>query len=112
MSSIQKAPPRSSWGNAAAAGVLSIAVGREVTSVLTVHPDQRWELAGGAKLYDVTHLPCRAARYTPAAGGGDGSPATARASDFPVTPGGPMPPVAGCDKQDYAVVFVTGVAEK
>ena len=44
---------------------------REVTSVLTVHrPDkdgnQRWELADGATLYDVTHLACRSARYTPA----------------------------------------------
>ena len=43
--------------------------GREVETVLTVHPDQRWELADGAKLYDVTHLPCRAARYKPANGG-------------------------------------------
>ena len=50
-------------------------------------------------------------RYTPAAGS-EGSPATARASDFPVTPGGPMPPVPGCKKQDYAVVFVTAVAEE
>ena len=44
---------------------------REVTAVLTVHrPDkdgnQRWELGDGAKLYDVTHLACRSARYTPA----------------------------------------------
>lgn len=45
--------------------------GREVTSVLTVYPmdkdgAERWELANGAKLYDVTHLACHAARYTPA----------------------------------------------
>ena len=86
--------------------------GREVETVLTVHPDQRWELADGAKLYDVTHLPCRAARYKPANGGsGAGTPASARVSDFPVTPGGPMPPVTGCEKQDYAVVFVTAVAQ-
>src|ERR1043165_5189319 len=44
---------------------------REVTTVLTVHPkdkdgNQRWELGDGAKLYDVTHLACRSARYTPA----------------------------------------------
>jgi hypothetical protein len=85
--------------------------GREVTTTLTIHADERWELADGATLYDVTHLPCRAARYTPAAGS-EGSPATAHASDFPVTPGGPMPPVPGCNKQDYAVVFVTAVADQ
>ena len=28
----------------------------------------RWELDRGATLYDVTHLGCRSARYTPAAG--------------------------------------------
>src|SRR4051812_30492165 len=37
---------------------------RTVTSVLTIHPrdkdgNQRWELADGATLYDVTHLVCR-----------------------------------------------------
>ena len=45
--------------------------GREVTTVLTVHPmdqdgDQRWELRGDATIHDVTHLRCRSARYTPA----------------------------------------------
>ncbi len=39
--------------------------------MLTVHPkdkdgNQRWELADGATLYDVTHLGCRSARYRPA----------------------------------------------
>jgi hypothetical protein len=92
-------------------GMYMVTGGREVQTVLTVHPDQRWELAAGAKLYDVTHLPCRSARYTPADGGAC-TPARARASDFPVVPGGPMPPVAGCEKQDYAVVFVTAVGEE
>jgi hypothetical protein len=46
--------------------------GREVTTMLTIYPKdkdgvQRWELDKGAKLYDVTHLPCRSARYVPAA---------------------------------------------
>ena len=36
---------------------------REVTSVLTVHDDGRWELSKGT-LYDVTHLPCRSGLYT------------------------------------------------
>ncbi len=88
---------------------------REVTTVLTVHPmdkdgAQRWELDNGAKLYDVTHLPCRSARYTPATSENSCSPAKAQKTAFPVTPGGPMPPVEGCNKQDYAVLFVIGVA--
>ena len=86
--------------------------GRQVTTVLTVNPkdadgNQNWMLDDGAKLYDVTHLPCRSARYTPNSGGG--SPVTAKQSDFPVAPGAEMPAVQGCDKQDYAVLFVVGV---
>jgi hypothetical protein len=86
---------------------------REVTTVLTVHPADekgvaRWELADGAKLYDVTHLPCRSARYT--APEGSCSPGKALQSQFPVKPGAAMPPIEGCTKQDYAVLFVIGVA--
>ena len=90
---------------------------REAVAMLTIHPEddkgiQRWELANGAKLYDVTHLPCRSARYTPV---GDASPAScspanAQHSEFPVTPGGPMPVVEGCQKQDYAVLFIVAEA--
>ena len=75
--------------------------GRETTTVLTVD-NGKWALDSG-KLYDVTHLPCRAAKYT------GGSPAQARQSDFPVTPGAAMPPVSGTKKQDYAVLFIVGV---
>ena len=75
--------------------------GRETTTVLTVD-NGKWALDSG-KLYDVTHLPCRAARYS------GGSPAQARQSDFPVTPGAAMPPVSGTKKQDYAVLFIVGV---
>ena len=87
---------------------------REVTAVLTIHPadrngDRRWELDKGATLYDVTHLACRSARYTPAAVGGSCSPANAQKTAFPVAPGGAMPPVEGCTKQDYAVLIVIGV---
>ena len=90
--------------------------GREVTAVLTIHPmdkdgDQRWELDKGAKLYDVTHLPCHAARYRPATSDSC-SPAKAQSAAFPVAPGVPMPSVEGCNKQDYAVLFVIGVAVK
>ncbi len=89
--------------------------GREMTAVLTVHPQgddgvQHWELDGGATLYDVTHLRCRSARYTPAAGDDACSPAKAPMNAFPVEPGAAMPPVAGCRKQDYDVLIVIGMA--
>lgn len=75
---------------------------REVTTVLTVEEGGAWSLEKGT-LYDVTHLPCRAARYQ------GGSPANANLADFPVTPGAEMPAIAGSKKQDYAVLFVQGV---
>ena len=89
--------------------------GRDVTAVLTIHPadkngETRWELDSGATLYDVTHLACRSARYIPAKGAGSCSPANAHQTAFPVAPGGAMPPVDGCMKQDYAVLLVIGVA--
>src|SRR5262249_58126168 len=88
--------------------------GREVTAILTVHPKgddgvQHWELDKGATLYDVTHLRCRSARYTPAADNSC-SPARAPVTAFPVAPGMSMPPVEGCNKQDYAVLIVIGMA--
>lgn len=89
--------------------------GREVTSILTVNPadkdgKQTWQLANGAKLFDVTHLPCRAARYTPAKGEDSCSPDQVEKKSFPVAPGVPMPAVKGCQKKDYAVLFVIGVS--
>jgi len=88
--------------------------GRKVLSALTVYPadengNSRWELDHGASLYDVTHLGCRSARYTPAAGDGSCSPERAPRDAFRVTPGAPMPPVEGCDKQDHAVLIVIGL---
>jgi len=90
---------------------------REVTTMLTVHPKdsegvQRWELAAGAQLFDVTHLPCRSARYTPASSSSSCSPASADKSLFRVAPGTAMPAVEGCSKQDYAVLFIIGVEVK
>ena len=87
--------------------------GRLRTSVLTIHPSdengvKKWSLDGGV-LYDVTHLPCRSALYVDEGNGG--SPLNARKEDFPVTPGALMPEVDGCKKQDYAVLFVTGVED-
>jgi hypothetical protein len=61
--------------------------GRDVTTILTVKPDATWELENGT-LYDVTHLPCRAARYTPLTP--EASPANARLSDFPVSALAPL----------------------
>lgn len=87
---------------------------REKVSILTVYSKdaegkQRWELSDGATIYDVTHLKCRSARYTPAAGDAMCSPEKAPRHEFPVTPGAEMPPVPGCAKQDYAVLFLIGV---
>ena len=88
---------------------------RETTAALTIYPpdkngDQRWELSDKATLYDVTHLACRSARYTPAGGQKACSPANAPRDAFRVPPGHAMPPVDGCNKQDYAVLIVIGVA--
>lgn len=77
---------------------------REVTTILTVFDNGAWELAKGATLYDVTHLPCRSARYT----GSICLPPNANPRDFPVKPGAEMPTVSQCAKQDYAVLFVLG----
>jgi hypothetical protein len=90
---------------------------REVTAVLTIQPidkdgTQRWELDKGAKLHDVTHLPCRSARYSPVNAESSCMPSKAQQTAFPVTPGAAMPAVEGCTKQDYAVLFVIGVARE
>lgn len=96
------------------AGRYMVTGDREVTSVLTVKAagadgKQRWELADGATLYDVTHLRCRSALYTPAQAGGACAPTAAHEDDFPVAPGAAMPPVANCAKQDYQVLIVIGL---
>jgi len=96
-------------GEAALPGKYLVTGARDVTTTMTIYPpDQngkmRWELDKGT-LYDVTHLPCRTGRYT----GPGCSPENAKQSDFPVRPGGLMPDVPGCNKQDYAVVFVIGL---
>ena len=77
---------------------------RKVTTVLTVHDDGRWELADGT-LYDVTHLPCRTGVYT----GAGCKPTEAMQPAFPVKPGARMPTFAGCQTEDWAVLFVLGV---
>ena len=86
-----------------------VTANRELTTVLTVDSDGSWELAKGT-LADVTHLPCRAARYTPSAAGDASSctPERADLTQFRVPPGAEMPPVPGCAKQDFRVLFVLG----
>lgn len=106
-----------------AAGKYLVTGDRDTTTVLTVYPKdkdgkQRWELANGATLHDVTHLGCRAGRYTPptASKASNGkatvdacSPENAPAKSFPVAAGGAMPAVKGCNKQDYTVLIVVGL---
>lgn len=96
------------------AGRYMVTGNRAAKSVLTVADRdaagrQRWSLDDGPTIHDVTHLRCRSAVYTPGPSGAC-TPAQAQQSDFPVEPGAEMPPVAGCAKQDYAVLLVIGVA--
>jgi hypothetical protein len=98
------------------AGKYVVTGDREVTAVLTIHPKDanggtRWELDKGATLYDVTHLKCRSARYTPTAGQNSCSPEKASQKAFPVTPGAAMPAVESCNKQDYEVLIVIGMVK-
>ena len=87
--------------------------GREATAVLTIEPkgsdgQQHWKLNNDATLYDVTHLGCRAANYTSTTANSC-TPAQAAQENFPVQPGAAMPPVGGCNKQDYQVLIVEGM---
>ena len=95
-------------------GKYAVTGDRKVTTVLTIHPkdkdgNQRWELADGANLYDVTHLGCRAARYKPANASNSCTPANVRLTGIPVRPGVAMPVVNGCRQQDYAVLIIVGL---
>lgn len=88
--------------------------GREVTSILTVEPadaegKQAWSLAGGATVYDVTHLRCRAALYTAQSTGQSCTPDKTPTHVFPMSPGVAMPAVDGCTKRDYQVLIVIGM---
>lgn len=89
---------------------------RAVTTSLIIHPADksgvsRWELGDKATLHDVTHLGCRAARYTPRTGATAAcSPTNAPQTAFPVERGEAMPPVGGCSQQDYSVLIVRAVA--
>lgn len=95
------------------AGQYVVTGGREVTSILTVGaPDatgrQDWRLEGGATIYDVTHLRCRAAVYT-ARAGQSCTPDKTPTGVFPMSPDREMPSIEGCDKEDYQVLIVVGM---
>lgn len=95
-------------------GQYVVSGGREIASVLTVeNPDasgnQAWRLAEGATIYDVTHLRCRAAVYTPRSHGQSCTPDNTPTHVFPMSPGVMMPAVEGCSKRDYQVLIVFGM---
>ena len=98
-------------------GTYIVTGGRETFSKLTIDaPDeegrQAWRLDEGVEAFDVTHLPCRSARYRPLDGAAPGSctPASAPLPAWPVAPGSVMPDVPGCARLDYAVMFVVAIA--
>ncbi len=91
--------------------------GRDVLSALIVYPadengKQRWELEHNASVHDVTHLGCRSAVYTPSSTDKMCTPDNAPRDAFRVAAGQPMPPVEGCNKQDYAVLIVVGLPKQ
>ena len=87
--------------------------GEDHISLLTIGaPDkdgkQAWSLSDGKTLKDVTHGPCRSARYTPVGTSGTCTPEKANLSDFPLAPGKDVPAIEMCNRQIYAVLIVFG----
>ena len=96
------------------AGQYLVTDGEENVSILTVEEadaggEQAWSLSDGKTIADVTHGPCRSARYTPEGASGTCSPEDADQSVFPLVPGAAPPAVEGCRKVDYAVLIVIGL---
>jgi len=88
--------------------------GREMQAVLTVEAAdasgaQAWSLDSGATIYDVTHLRCRAARYTPLDAGQSCSAKSVNPGFFPMEIGTAMPVVEGCRQLDYQVLIIVGM---
>ena len=93
------------------AGRYYVTNGEENISLLTVEaPDkdgrQSWFLSDGKTIGDVTHGPCRSARYTPQEGPGTCSPQNVGLDHFPLMSDKQPPEVVGCDRQIYAVLIV------
>ncbi len=96
------------------AGAYLVTNGETNVSVLTVEAAdatgaQGWSLSDGMTAADVTHGPCRSARYTPMGASGTCSPADADISLFPLPLGDSPPLVEGCDRKEYAVFIVIGL---
>ena len=96
------------------AGQYYVTNGEENISLLTVEqPDadgkQAWSLSDDKTISDVTHGPCRSARYTPAGETGTCSPEYADRTAFPLKPGEAPPVVSGCNRESYAVLIVFAV---
>ena len=96
------------------AGEYYVTNGEEHISLLTVDkPDsegkQSWTLSDGKTIANVTHGPCRSARYTPRDAANQCSPENAPQSVFPLAPGERPPSVNHCDKKEYAVLIVFAV---
>ena len=59
---------------------------------------QAWSLTDDKTIGDVTHGPCRSARYTPESESGSCSPKYADRSAFPLKPSEAPPLVSRCNK--------------
>ena len=87
--------------------------GEENASLLTIDPpdqngNQNWSLTDGMTIGDVTHGPCRSARYTPVGASGTCTPENADRSVFPLELGEELPAVKDCNRKIYAVLIVFG----
>lgn len=96
------------------AGQYYVTNGEEHVSLLTVEsPDsqgkQAWSLSDGKTISNVTHGPCRSARYTPTGVSETCSPKYVDLSAFPLKPGEAPPLVDGCDRKSYSVLIVFGI---
>ncbi len=99
------------------AGQYYVTNGEDQIALLTIEaPDkdgkQAWSLSDGKTIKDVTHGPCRSARYTPMGASGTCTPEKADLADFPLKPGEEVPPIEMCNRQIYAVLIVFGFPVK
>jgi hypothetical protein len=96
------------------AGKYYVTNGEDNIALLTVEePDsdgkQAWSLSDNKSIADVTHGPCRSARYTQKNGSKTCSPKNANLNVFPLKPGEEPPYVDGCNRKKYAVLIVFAV---
>ena len=95
------------------AGKYLVTNGEDHVAMLTIEePDQdgkqNWSLNDGKTIGNVTHGPCRSARYTPIGASGTCTPENADQSIFPLKLGETLPPVTDCNRKIYAVLIVFG----